>query len=115
MQEKLRECEVLIDSDFFLAAVKTTFMEQARMAIFEVYCRIHQCIDLNMLADRLSMQREEAEKWIANLIRNARLNARCVFFFSICKLLVNLGRLPVMGVATTYAHRSQLSSLLFRS
>lgn len=87
---------MLIDSDFFLAAVKTTFMEQARMAIFEVYCRIHQCIDLNMLADRLSMQREEAEKWIANLIRNARLNARCAYFPS--ANLVNLGRLPVMGL-----------------
>jgi len=52
-------------------------MEQARMAIFEVYCRIHQCIDLNMLSERLGMERTEAEKWIATLIRNARLNARC--------------------------------------
>jgi hypothetical protein len=32
-----------------------------------VYCRIHRvCIDLNMLADRLSMQREP--KWMRSLI-----------------------------------------------
>ena len=80
LQEKLKECEILIDNDYFLAAVKPVFMEQARMAIFEVYCRIHQCIDLNMLSERLGMDRTEAEKWIATLIRNARLNARCVHF-----------------------------------
>lgn len=38
--------------------------------------RIHQCIDIKMLAERLNMDHEAAEKWIANLILNARLNAK---------------------------------------
>jgi translation initiation factor 3 subunit E len=29
-----------------------------------------------MLADKLNMTPEEAERWIVNLIRNARLNAK---------------------------------------
>lgn len=29
-----------------------------------------------MLADKLNMGEEEAERWIVNLIRNARLDAR---------------------------------------
>ena len=33
-------------------------------------CRIHQCIDIKMLAERLNMDQEAAEKWIANLILN---------------------------------------------
>jgi translation initiation factor 3 subunit E len=42
--------------------------------VFETYCRIHQCIDIKML--NLNMDEEAAEKWIANLILNARLNAK---------------------------------------
>lgn len=30
------------------------------------YCRIHQCIDITMLADKLSMGQAEAELWIVN-------------------------------------------------
>ncbi len=35
-----------------------------------------QCIDIKMLSERLNMDQEAAEKWIANLILNARLNAK---------------------------------------
>lgn len=38
-------------------------------------CR-RQCIDLGMLADKLNMEPEAAEKWIVNLIRSARLSAK---------------------------------------
>lgn len=31
---------------------------------------------LSMLADKLNMTPEEAERWIVNLIRNARLDAK---------------------------------------
>ena len=51
-------------------------MENARLLIFETYCRIHQCIDLAMLADKLNMDKSAAETWVVNLIRNARLNAK---------------------------------------
>jgi len=35
-----------------------------------------QCIDLGMLAGKLNMDPEAAEKWIVNLIRSARLSAK---------------------------------------
>ncbi|KAG1672627.1 hypothetical protein FOA52_002108 [Chlamydomonas sp. UWO 241] len=75
-QHKLAECEAVIDNDFFLTAFKDDFVESARLFIFEIYCRIHQCIDIKMLAERLNMDLEAAEKWIANLIRSVRLNAK---------------------------------------
>jgi hypothetical protein len=51
-------------------------MEAARQFLFETYCRIHQAIDVRSLAGRLGMDEEGTEKWIVNLIRNARLNAK---------------------------------------
>ncbi len=51
-------------------------MENARLFIFQEFCRIHTTIDLKMLSDKLNMDMEATELWIANLIRNARLNAK---------------------------------------
>lgn len=127
LQVKLKECEEVLENDYFLAALKDDFVENARLFIFETYCRIHQCIDMRMLsgallassciaqsgaechvssfcgvnpsltwmqncctdrsaehgmichcccAGKLNMDEEAAEKWIVNLIRNARLNAK---------------------------------------
>mmetsp|Transcript_25960 Transcript_25960/g.61719 ORF Transcript_25960/g.61719 Transcript_25960/m.61719 type:complete len:423 (+) Transcript_25960:195-1463(+) len=75
-QQSLLECETLLESDFFLAACKDDFVENARLFIFQEFCRIHQTIDLKMLAEKLNMDIESAELWTANLIRNARLNAK---------------------------------------
>ena len=66
----------MLEQDYFLAAIKPDFLEAARLFVFETYCRIHQCIDINMLSERLNMDKEAAEKWIANLILSARLNAK---------------------------------------
>jgi len=75
-QVKLRECEKVLVSDFFLVACLDEFIENARLFIFETYCRIHQCIHIPMLAEKLNMDSESAERWIVNLIRNARLDAK---------------------------------------
>merc|ERR1719431_2484699 len=75
-QTKLRECEIVIINDFFLVACLEDFIENARLFIFETFCRIHQCISISMSADKLNMKPEEAERWIVNLIRNARLDAK---------------------------------------
>uniref|UniRef100_A0A3B3U2P7 Eukaryotic translation initiation factor 3 subunit E n=1 Tax=Poecilia latipinna TaxID=48699 RepID=A0A3B3U2P7_9TELE len=75
-QKKLRECESVLVNDFFLVACLEDFIENARLFIFETFCRIHQCISISMLADKLNMSAEEAERWIVNLIRNARLDAK---------------------------------------
>ncbi|XP_005180844.1 eukaryotic translation initiation factor 3 subunit E [Musca domestica] len=73
---KLHECQTVILNDFFIVACLNEFVEDARLMIFETFCRIHQCITISMLADKLNMTPAEAECWIVNLIRNARLNAK---------------------------------------
>jgi translation initiation factor 3 subunit E len=75
-QAQLRECETLLANDFFLVACKDEFLENARLCVFEAYCRIHSCIDLRMLAQKLCLEQEAAEHWIVNLIRNAHLDAK---------------------------------------
>jgi len=75
-QKKLVECETVLLNDFFLIACLEDFIENARLFIFETFCRIHQCISIKMLAEKLNMTPEEAERWIVNLIRNARLDAK---------------------------------------
>ena len=46
------------------------------MFIFETYCRIHQCIKISMIAEKLNMNETEAERWIVDLIRNVHFDAR---------------------------------------
>jgi len=75
-QQKLRDCETVLVNDFFLVACLDDFVENSRMMIFETFCRIHQCISISMLAEKLNMSTEEAERWIVNLIRNAKLDAK---------------------------------------
>uniref|UniRef100_A0A8C1S9L2 Eukaryotic translation initiation factor 3 subunit E n=1 Tax=Cyprinus carpio TaxID=7962 RepID=A0A8C1S9L2_CYPCA len=70
------EVLLVLVNDFFLVACLEDFIENARLFIFETFCRIHQCISISMLADKLNMTPEEAERWIVNLIRNARLDAK---------------------------------------
>merc|ERR1712189_158980 len=52
------------------------FIENSRMMIFETFCRIHQCISSSMLAEKLNMSTEEAERWILNLIRDAKIDSK---------------------------------------
>jgi translation initiation factor 3 subunit E len=77
-QLKLLECKDLLVSDFFLYEKNmVAFMENARLLTFEIYCRIHQTIDISMLAEKLAMhEKENAERWIVDLIRNARMDAK---------------------------------------
>ncbi|CAG9463873.1 unnamed protein product [Pedinophyceae sp. YPF-701] len=75
-QEMLRECEQVMSEDYFLVACKDAFLECARQYIFETYCRLHSCIDIKMLSERLNMNEDDAEKWIVNLVSSARLNAK---------------------------------------
>lgn len=75
-QDMLQKCEDTLKRDFFLVGTREDFLEDARLTIFETYCRIHQVIDIGMLANKLNMERDAAEKWVVNLIRNARLDAK---------------------------------------
>lgn len=43
---KLHECQTVIIHDFFIIPWLTEFVENARLMIFETFCRIHQCITI---------------------------------------------------------------------
>ncbi|XWS56311.1 hypothetical protein CRYUN_Cryun09bG0075100 [Craigia yunnanensis] len=51
-------------------------LRMPRLFIFEIYCRIHQRIDIGVLAEKLNLNYEEAERWIVNLIRNSKLDTK---------------------------------------
>ncbi|KAL1922316.1 uncharacterized protein VTP21DRAFT_9855 [Calcarisporiella thermophila] len=78
-QRKLKECEEVLQKDFFLVAAYEEFIENARCFIAETYCRIHQKIDIKELSERLNMNQEDGEKWIVNLIRDTRMDAKIDF------------------------------------
>uniref|UniRef100_A0A3Q3ITZ9 PCI domain-containing protein n=1 Tax=Monopterus albus TaxID=43700 RepID=A0A3Q3ITZ9_MONAL len=70
------ECELALVSNFLVACHKD-FIENAHLFISETFCRIHQCIGLSLVAQyKLNMTPEGAERWIVNLIHNARLDAK---------------------------------------
>jgi translation initiation factor 3 subunit E len=75
-QIKLAECERVLETDFFLCKQTALFMEEARVFVFENYCRIHNKIDLSALGEKLAMDHVQAERWIVDLIRNADLDAK---------------------------------------
>ncbi|KAF2350391.1 Proteasome component (PCI) domain [Trinorchestia longiramus] len=75
-QEKLQLCADVLKNDFFLVACMKDFIDNARLMIFELFCRIHQCISINMLAEKLNMSPPDAERWIVDLIRQAKLDAK---------------------------------------
>lgn len=45
-QEKLQLCANVLENDFFLVACMKDFIDNARLMIFELFCRIHQCISI---------------------------------------------------------------------
>lgn len=75
-QLELQRCQAVCKGDYFLAKHWKEFEENSRLLIFETYCRIHQCINIGMVATKLGMGAEEAELWIVKLIQNAKLDAR---------------------------------------
>lgn len=77
-REEMAKCDAGadLDDDFFLEAFKGEFVENARFLVSEAYCKIHHRIDIAELSDRLGLSREEGERWIVDLVRDARLDAK---------------------------------------
>lgn len=75
-QQQLVLAEEVLRSDFFLLAHADDFVDSARHLIFESYCKIHARISLKDLSARLGLNNDDAEKWIVNLIRDTRLDAK---------------------------------------
>jgi len=70
-QIKLTECQELLKRDYFLRNFLEKFTHEARVLICEMYCTISKRVDLTMLATKLQLTVEEAEKWMVNMIRGS--------------------------------------------
>lgn len=70
-QVKLKECQLLVKNDFFLQKFADKFMHEARMLICEMYCTINRKVDLTMLAEKLQLTDEEAERWMVDIVRGS--------------------------------------------
>ncbi|KAL2016609.1 hypothetical protein VTK56DRAFT_3266 [Thermocarpiscus australiensis] len=75
-QRQLVLAEKVLRGDFFLLAHADDFVDSARHLIFESYCKIHARISLTDLSARLGLSADAAEKWIVNLIRDTKLDAK---------------------------------------
>jgi len=75
-QEKLKQCAKLLEGDYFLGSLAKNFAEDGKKYLFDTYCRLHQCIDIKMLAGKLDMPEDEAEVWLVSLVRQGRLDAK---------------------------------------
>lgn len=74
-EHKLKECETLLENDFFTVGCKQDFLECARLFVLERYCTIHKALSLQTLATKLGISEDDAERWVISLIKQGRLNA----------------------------------------
>jgi len=75
-QEYSTACDQVLEGDYFLSDLRKEFKDAGRRLIFETYCRIHQHINLSMIAEKLDMTQSDAEIWIVKLIQQAKLDAK---------------------------------------
>ncbi|KAK6856096.1 hypothetical protein PG995_008247 [Apiospora arundinis] len=75
-QRQLSLADELLRNDFFLFSAADSFLDAARHLISESYCKIHSRIDIKDLSTRLGLDQDEGEKWIVNLIRDTRVDAK---------------------------------------
>jgi len=83
-EHELSLCAAVLEQDYFVStapatdgvSLKDRFLEGGKLAICEAYCKIHSTIDIGMMAKKLGKTNEESERWIVNLIRNSKLDAK---------------------------------------
>jgi translation initiation factor 3 subunit E len=75
-REALHKAEQVCRSDFFLASSADAFVDAARHLICESYCKIFSRMNIRDLSEKLGLNPDDGEKWIVNLIRETRLDAK---------------------------------------
>ncbi|KAF3360744.1 hypothetical protein VdG1_01057 [Verticillium dahliae VDG1] len=74
-QKQMKDVEVC-RGDFFLGATADAFVDAARHLICESYCKIFSRMNIRDLSAKLGLNPDDGEKWIVNLIRETRLDAK---------------------------------------
>merc|ERR1711991_377678 len=73
--ECLAECDRELANDFFCCDLREAFIGNARQMIFEDQLRVRKSLSIAASAQQLSMTPEEAELWLVDLIREAKMDA----------------------------------------
>jgi translation initiation factor 3 subunit E len=76
VQSMLKKARAVVANDFFLNPLADEFVAAARLLIFETYCKLHKCIDMDEITSKLDLSPEEAEGAILSLIQEANINAK---------------------------------------
>eukprot|EP01042_Synura_sphagnicola_P000173 gene173-174_t len=98
-QKSLKDCHKVLSNDFFLQSSANKFVYEARLLLCEVYCTINRKVDIAVLAEKLELTEEEAERWMVDMVRGATsgvaLDAR----------IDSSGKQVLMSVSTRSAHQ----------
>lgn len=76
--------EALVQKDYFLCGLRTQIVDGAYKLIYEQYLRTHKAVSIESIAKKLfaganlesAQAKAKAELWIANLIREAKIEAK---------------------------------------
>eukprot|EP01041_Mallomonas_annulata_P006390 gene6390-12928_t len=98
-QSRLKDCQVVMKNDFFLQSYADKFTHEARLLICEIYCTINRRVDLTMLAEKLELSEEEAEKWMVDMVRSATAGA------SVDAKIDSSGKQVIMSMPMRSAHQ----------
>jgi len=74
--------EEIFRRDYFLKDRTHEFVQNARISIFETYCKIHQSVEIATIGDKMAMSVEEAEAWIVEKMRTGKLERATISFNS---------------------------------
>ncbi|KAI8610726.1 eIF3 subunit 6 N terminal domain-containing protein, partial [Chytriomyces sp. MP71] len=66
----------VLAGDFFLESMGEEFCETARTMVFETYVKVYREIDIGVLSATLGLSREEGEKWVVDLVRGVKMDAK---------------------------------------
>lgn len=71
----LAECDKELANDYFGVDLREEFIANARQMLFEDQLRVRKSLSIATAAQQLGMQQQEAELWLVDLIREAKLEA----------------------------------------
>lgn len=98
-QSRLKDCQALMKNDFFLLRFADKFTHEARLLICEIYCSINKRVDLTVLAEKLELSEEEAERWMVDMVRNSNAGD------AIDAKIDSSGKQVIMSVPVRSAHQ----------
>ena len=75
-RELLAECDRVLQTDFFLRDSRQDFLSNAQRMMYEDYLRVHKTVDINSLARQLNKSPAEAEVWLVDLLREAKIEGQ---------------------------------------